>query len=248
MWKTLIIGICMIMSSLNASQNNSQNTEKTIVILLGPPGSGKGTQAVRISKQLGIPHISTGDIFRENISKRTELGAKAQLYMDKGQLVPDELVLAMLFDRVSQPDSRNGFLLDGFPRTIPQAEDFDRNFAGKGKFIVLNLDVAFDAIIKRAAGRLICKNCGQVHNKTYNPPTFEGKCDKCGGVLYQRSDDHPEVVKERLKVYHKQTMPLIAYYEKKGLLISVNGEGTPDEVYEHLMTHIVKNLKRKKRD
>lgn len=235
--KTLLIGLCMVMTSFGALSHAHENSAqpKTVVILLGPPGSGKGTQAVRITKELGIPHISTGDLFRENIGKGTELGKRAKTFMDAGKLVPDEVVLDMLFDRISRPDCVKGFLLDGFPRTIPQAEAFDRKIAGQAKLVVLNLDVADDLIIKRVAGRLICKDCGNVHNKYFSAPKNEGKCDKCGGELVQRSDDKEDVVKERLRVYQEQTKPLIAYYSKKGLLVTVNGERDPDTVYTDLM-------------
>jgi len=245
MMKTLIIGICMIMTSLSiAAQNKPKELEQTVIILLGPPGSGKGTQAVRMTKELGIPHISTGDLFRENIGKGTELGKKAKTFIDAGNLVPDEVVLDMLFDRVSRPDCAKGFLLDGFPRTIPQAEAFDKRFAGKANLVVLNLNVSNEAIVKRAEGRLTCRNCGSVYNKYFSPPAKDGVCDKCGGELYQRPDDAPEVVKERLKVYHTQTKPLIAYYEKKGLLTTVDGEAAPDVVYGKLMNLYREKTKR----
>lgn len=210
-----------------------QQSDKRVVILLGPPGSGKGTQAVRLSKALAIPHISTGDLFRENLSKNTDLGKKAREYMDKGQLVPDEVVLDMLFARVAQPDCANGYLLDGFPRTIAQAEALDRHI-GKNSLVALNLEVSDDAILKRMAGRLTCKGCGQIYNRFLAPSQVEGKCDKCGGELYQRTDDNLAVVEERLRVYHKQTKPLIEYYDKKKVLKTVNGEQAPDQVFSDL--------------
>lgn len=208
--------------------------QRKVIILLGPPGSGKGTQAVRLAKQLNIPHISTGDLFRENLSKQTDLGKKVKSFMDSGHLVPDELVLDMLFDRVSKQDCTAGYLLDGFPRTIPQAQSFDGHLNPKDDLIVLNLDVADDVIVKRIAGRLSCKGCGSIQHKDFSPPKVEGKCDKCGGELFQRPDDKPEVVKERLRVYHTQTKPLIEYYAKKNVLHTVNGEQTPDTVAEEL--------------
>jgi adenylate kinase len=208
--------------------------QRKVIILLGPPGSGKGTQAVRLAKQLNIPHISTGDLFRENLSKQTDLGKKVKTFMDSGHLVPDELVLDMLFDRVSKQDCVAGYLLDGFPRTIPQAQSFDAHLSPNDELIVLNLDVADDVIIKRIAGRLSCKSCGAIQHKDFSPPKVEGKCDKCGGELFQRPDDKPEVVKERLRVYHTQTKPLIEYYAKKNVLHTVNGEQTPDTVAQEL--------------
>lgn len=239
--KMLIIGLCLAITSLGAvlmANESSNNKQKQVVILLGPPGSGKGTQAVRLTKELGIPHISTGDLFRENIGKNTELGKRAKTYMDAGKLVPDELVLDMLFDRVSRPDCVNGYLLDGFPRTLPQAEAFGKQVGSNTKLVVLNLDVPDDIIIKRAEGRLTCKACGNIHNRYFSPPSKEGLCDKCGADLIQRSDDRREVVEERLRVYHAQTKPLIEYYSKKGLLSTVDGTKSPDEVYQALMSKL----------
>lgn len=212
-----------------------KTTVPQVIIFLGPPGSGKGTQAIRLSKELGIPHISSGDLFRENIGKNTELGKRAKGFMDKGQLVPDEVVLDMLFDRMAKPDAAKGYLLDGSPRTIPQAEAIDKHLKGKAKVTALNLEVSDDTIFKRMAGRLTCKSCGNVQNKFLAPPKVEGKCDKCGGEFTQRSDDAPEVVAERLKVYHKQTKPLIDYYKNKGVLVNIDGEQPADEVYKKLL-------------
>lgn len=212
--------------------SNGQN----IIILLGPPGSGKGTQAIQITKELGIPHISTGDLFRENIKNKTPLGEKAKTFMDAGQLVPDGVVLDMLFDRVSRPDCSKGYLLDGFPRTIPQAEALDRHLShSNAHIIVFNLEVPDDVIIQRAAGRLTCKSCGHVHNKSFSPSKIEGECDKCHGELIQRDDDKPEVVKERLRVYHDQTKPLISFYQFKKLLTSFDGTQPPQKVFENIM-------------
>lgn len=223
---------------INATEDSMPTSSKQVVILLGPPGSGKGTQALRISKELGVPHISTGDLFRENFSKNTALGQKAKSFMDKGQLVPDEIVLEMLFDRVSKPDCARGYLLDGFPRTIPQAEAFDKKLEKNTKLIVLDLQVKDELIMKRITGRLTCKQCGQIYNRYFSPSEEEGICDKCGGELTQRSDDSEAVVKERLKVYHAQTKPLIDYYEKKHVLSHVNGEQEPDVVFKNMMARI----------
>ena len=218
-----------------AHTNEIPNTQKRVIILMGPPGSGKGTQAARITKELGIPHISTGDLFRENISQNTPLGNRAKEYMNAGKLVPDELVLEMLMDRISRPDSAKGYLLDGFPRTIPQAEALDKALNGQAQIVAISLEVPDESIIKRMSGRLICKQCSTIYNKYFSPSTKEGICDKCGGELYQRPDDKPEVVKERLRVYHDQTEPLIAYYGKKGVLHKVDGEQDPDTVYSQIM-------------
>ncbi len=206
----------------------------TIIILLGPPGSGKGTQASRLSKELGIPHISTGDLFRENIAQDTPLGRKAKEYINAGKLGPDELVYDMLYDRVSRPDCAKGYLLDGFPRTMAQAQVFQEKLPPKARVIVLNLNVSDEAIIKRITGRLLCKQCGAIYNRFTSPPSQEGICDKCGGEIYQRPDDKLEVVQERLRVYHKQTKPLIDFFQSTGSLHHVNGENQPDQVFADL--------------
>lgn len=243
--KMLLLGMSLLLVSLSMvafAQDNSFGSAgkgaSKVVILLGPPGSGKGTQAVRLTKDLGIPHISTGDLFRENISKNTELGKRAKTYMDAGKLVPDEVVLDMLFDRVSRPDCANGFLLDGFPRTLPQAEAFAKQLKPGTELIVLNLEVPDEIIIKRAEGRLTCKACGNVHNRYFSPPAKAGVCDKCGGELIQRPDDKAEIVQERLRVYHSQTKPLVEYYSKKGLLQNVDGTQSPDAVYKALKSKL----------
>ncbi len=203
---TLFFGLAV---TLLATAETAPSTQK-IIILLGPPGAGKGTQAVRLSKQLGLPHVSTGDLFRENLSRGTELGKKAKSYMEGGKLVPDEIVLDMLFDRVSKPDCAKGYLLDGVPRTIPQAKAIDARLGKNAQLIVLNLDVADDVLVKRLLSRV----------------TDTGA---------KRSDDTLEVIKERLKVYHEQTKPLIGYYSEKGVLHSVNGDQGPDAVFTALL-------------
>ena len=233
----LFFGLCLLISSfgiISALELPSTTYPSKVIILLGPPGSGKGTQAVRLSKELNIPHISTGDLFRENLSKGTELGKKAKSFIEAGRLVPDEVVLDMLFDRVSRPDCANGYLLDGFPRTIPQAEAFGKHLDSRTKIIALNLNVEDDTIVKRIAGRLTCKNCGNIQQKSSNTEHADA-CHKCGGELYQRTDDKAEVVKERLRVYHEQTEPLIHFYEKQGVLFEINGENTPDQVFQDLL-------------
>lgn len=227
--------LTLMLGSLAMAQETSIKSNPKVVILLGPPGSGKGTQAVRLTKELGLPHISTGDLFRENISKNTELGKKAKSYMDAGKLVPDEVVLEMLFDRVARPDSVNGYLLDGFPRTLPQAEAFDKQLKPGTELIVLDLEVPDEIIFKRAEGRLTCKTCGSIYNRYFSPPANECVCDKCGGELIQRPDDKAEVVQERLRVYHNQTEPLVEYYSKKGVLQHVDGTQAPDVVYKTLL-------------
>lgn len=222
--------------SMDAADSNSARVEQDIVILLGPPGSGKGTQAAMVTKELGIPHISTGDLFRDNIKGNTPLGKKAKSFMDAGKLVPDEVVLDMLFDRIAQPDCARGFLLDGFPRTIPQAQAFDAHIADHdARVIAFNLEVPDQVIVKRAAGRLTCTKCGNVQNIHLSPEAQREACAKCGGELVQRADDKPEVVEERLRVYHAQTKPLIEYYTKQGILTNFDGTKPPQEVFQSLM-------------
>ncbi len=205
-----------------------------VVILLGAPGAGKGTQAERLAQRSSLPHVSTGDLFRANLSEGTELGKTAKTYMEAGNLVPDEIVLGMLFDRVAQPDCHEGYLLDGFPRTLPQAEAFDSKLDAGTNLVVFNLAVSDATIVKRAAGRLLCKACGNIQHAEFSPPKKDGVCDRCGGELHQRADDRPEVVRERLSVYHAETAPLVRHYENKGVLVSIDGERAPDEVFQDL--------------
>ena len=192
------------------------------IILLGAPGAGKGTQAEKICEHLNIPTISTGNIIREALKSGTEMGKKAQSYLDEGKLVPDDVVIGIVRDRLAQGDCKNGFVLDGFPRTIPQAEALDQMGIVIDK--VIDLQVTDEDVIQRMSGRRICEKCGASYHVQYNKPRVEGVCDKCAGTLIQRKDDHPETVKERLKVYHKQTEPLEEYYRKKGKLSVVKGQ------------------------
>lgn len=235
-WIIATLGLLMLFGgSVKAQTEEQKVAQPRVIILLGPPGSGKGTQAVRLSKELGIPHISTGDLFRDHLSRSTDLGKKVKSFMDSGNLVPDSLVLDMLFSRISQPDSSKGYLLDGFPRTIPQAEALDARLKDDVKKVVLNLEVKDEVIVSRMAGRLTCRACNTVCNKNLSPPKIEGRCDKCGGELYQRPDDAVEIVEGRLRVYHEQTKPLIAYYRKQGVLFDINGEQAPDVVFANMM-------------
>ncbi|HAG69653.1 MAG TPA: adenylate kinase [Lachnospiraceae bacterium] len=203
------------------------------IIMLGAPGAGKGTQAKKIADQYQIPHISTGDIFRANIREKTPLGMEAKSYMDKGELVPDELTVKILLDRVSNEDCKNGYVLDGYPRTIPQAEVLDRAVGELNERIdfAVNVDVPDENIIKRMSGRRACTKCGDTYHIEYMPPKKENVCDKCGSPLIIRDDDKPETVKNRLSVYHEQTAPLIDYYEKKGILKTVDGTKDVNEVF-----------------
>ncbi|MFJ8021158.1 adenylate kinase [Streptomyces sp. NPDC096311] len=203
------------------------------IVLVGPPGAGKGTQAAFLAKNLGIPHISTGDLFRANISQGTELGKQAKAYMDAGKLVPDEVTIGMAKDRMEQPDAANGFLLDGFPRNVSQAEALDEMLKAEGMKLdaVLDLEVPEDEVVKRIAGRRICRNdSSHVFHVTYKQPKKEGVCDVCGGELYQRDDDSEETVRTRLEVYHTQTEPIIDYYAAQGLVVTISALGKVEEV------------------
>ncbi len=203
------------------------------IVLVGPPGAGKGTQAAFLAKNLLIPHISTGDLFRANISKQTELGKLAKSYMDAGNLVPDEVTIAMAKDRMEQPDAANGFLLDGFPRNVSQAEALDEMLKVESMKLdaVLDLEVPEDEVVKRIAGRRICRNdSAHVFHVTYQPPKAGGVCDVCGGELYQRDDDSEETVRKRLEVYHTQTEPIIDYYKAQGLVVTISALGKVEDV------------------
>lgn len=210
------------------------------LIMLGAPGAGKGTQAANLAKELNIPHISTGDIFRANIKNGTELGKKAKSYMDAGKLVPDELVCDLVADRIAQDDCKDGFILDGFPRTIPQAEALADAVEKLGTKIdyAVNIDVPDEAIIERMSGRRACVNCGATYHVKYNPPKKDGVCDVCGQTLVLRDDDKPETVKTRLDVYHKQTQPLIDYYDGRNLLVTVDGTKSMDDVFSAILAAI----------
>jgi adenylate kinase len=214
------------------------------IVLLGPPGSGKGTQATRIEKEFGIPHISTGDIFRYNISRNTPIGLEAKKYIEKGLLVPDDLTLRIVESRFLEEDCRNGFLLDGFPRTLAQAEALDKVLSEKAKELdaVINLEVSNDIIIHRMTNRRVCKVCGESYNLCFYKPVSEGICDKCGGSLITREDDRLETVSNRLKVYKDQTYPLIEYYKEKGVMVTVNGELPADEVFRDIKKALEKFL------
>jgi adenylate kinase len=205
---------------------------QVIVILLGPPGAGKGTQAAAIVKSLNVPHVSTGDIFRANLECETALGLEAKKYMDQGQLVPDDLVVRLVADRLNKQDTQNGALLDGFPRTIVQAQALADILAAQGKKVdvCLLLEVPDEDLIARLSGRRVCRRCGAGYHAQYSPTKVENVCDQCGGEVYQRDDDSAETIKNRLAVYHKQTKPLVDWYQSRGLLKAINGQNDPQTV------------------
>jgi len=207
------------------------------IVMLGAPGAGKGTQARMLSETLGMPQVSSGDIFRENLKNQTSLGLLAKTYMDAGQLVPDDLTINMVMDRLSRPDCVNGVVLDGFPRTLAQADALDKALQAQGLGIGLVplLAVADEAVISRLAGRRVCRDCQAMYHLAFNPTTVEGRCDKCGGELYQRADDAPDTVRNRLFVYYKQTAPLIGYYYAHSVLVNLNGDRAIEDVQADLL-------------
>lgn len=214
------------------------------LIMMGPPGSGKGTQAELIVDKLNIPHVSTGDMFRRAINEGTELGTKAKEYLDAGSLVPDEVTIGIVKERLNQSDCRSGFLLDGFPRTLPQAEALDSlldnlNFELDA---VLNIYVSEEELIRRLTGRRMCEDCGTAYHMVFNPPSVEGRCDKCGGKLYQRDDDTEDTILNRLKVYREQTEPIIDYYRKKDLVKDINGDQKIEDVSKEIGRKIGRQL------
>jgi len=210
------------------------------IILLGPPGSGKGTQAQKMVERYHIPQISTGDILRGAVKERTPLGMEAQGYMDQGTLVPDEVVVGIVRERLKESDCKGGFILDGFPRTVPQAEALDSTLGEMQRAIdhVVSIEVPNEELIKRLTGRRTCRNCGAMYHIVFDPPAKEGVCDRCGEELYQRDDDQEETIRARLQVYEEQTAPLIAYYRGKGLLRAIDGVGAIEEIFRNIVQAI----------
>jgi adenylate kinase len=210
------------------------------LVLLGAPGAGKGTQAKKLIEKYGIPQISTGDLLRAAVAAGSQLGKEAKSFMDKGELVPDRVVLGMVEERLKQDDCRKGYILDGFPRNTAQAEALDKMLDGMGMSLTaaLSVDVPFEDLMKRLTGRRTCKACGQMYNVYFNAPAKEGACDKCGGALFQRDDDKEETIKKRLEVYNAQTAPLIDYYGRKGILSSVKGSGSIDDIFKAVCTSL----------
>ncbi|MCD6289386.1 MAG: adenylate kinase [Anaerolineae bacterium] len=212
------------------------------IVLVGAPGAGKGTQAHLLTQDLGIAPVASGDLFREHLSKQTELGLLAKQYMDRGELVPDDVTIRMVMDRLERPDCEKGAILDGFPRTVAQAEALDKELAAKGQKVALvpYIKVGEPALVARLSGRWICRQCGAVYHTLFNPPKQPGVCDICGGELYQRPDDKEETVRHRLQVYFEQTLPLIDYYRERGLLVEINGEQAIEDVHRDLLAAIQK--------
>lgn len=210
------------------------------IILLGPPGSGKGTQAQKMIERYHIPQISTGDILRGAVKEQTPLGVEAKGYMDQGKLVPDEVVVGIVRERIKASDCKGGFILDGFPRTVPQAEALDDTLGEMQRAIdhVVSVEVPNEGLIKRLTGRRTCRNCGAMYHIIFDPPAKEGVCDRCGGELYQRDDDQEETIRARLQVYEEQTAPLIAYYREKGLLRAIDGVGAIEEIFRNIVQAI----------
>lgn len=217
-------------------------TNPLFIVMLGAPGAGKGTQARMLSETLELPQVSSGDIFRENLKNATPLGLLAKTYMDAGALVPDDVTINMVMERLSRPDCANGVVLDGFPRTLAQADALSKALAVQGLRIGLVplLEVSDDAVINRLAGRRVCRDCQAMYHVEFNPSQVEGKCDKCGGELYRRADDDPETVRNRLFVYYKQTAPLIGFYYAHGVLVSLNGDRAIEDVQADLLAAVRK--------
>lgn len=233
MFRLALLPLCALPSSFLGAQKLDK---PQVIIMLGAPGAGKGTQAIRLSNKLGLPQISTGDLFRENLKNETPIGLTAKGYMEKGHLVPDEVVLEMLFERVARSDCSSGYILDGFPRTIPQAEALTAYLNDHYRVTALSLEVPDGVIVDRITGRIVCKVCGAPYHKTACKPKQEGVCDRCGGELVQRKDDTKEVVLDRLKIFHEQSEPLKEYYQKQGILISVDANQSKQKTVEQINT------------
>jgi adenylate kinase len=208
------------------------------VVMLGPPGAGKGTQADILSEEMDLPHVASGDLFRRALEEKTDVGLMAKDYMDRGELVPDEITVKMILERVNQPDCTLGCVFDGFPRTLAQGEALDKAFEARGKNIdkAVYIDVPNEELVKRLSGRWLCRRCQTPYHVTNSPPRVPGKCDRCGGELYQRSDDREETVEERLRVFFAQTVPILDYYQEQGKLIRVNGNLEAQEVAKEIIS------------
>lgn len=226
----------ILLTAAEADAMHRMASKPVVIILLGPPGAGKGTHAAPLSEALGLPHISTGDLFRMHIQQKTQLGLLAKTYIDQGNLVPDDLVLDMLFDRLKESDCQQGLILDGFPRTLTQAKSLDARLKNKSRVLALNFYVPDSILIERIAGRLICRDCKRPYHKVFDPPQESGVCGQCGGELYMREDDREEIVRKRLEVYRSETLPLIEYYqEKEGVLVEIDGQNDKNQVFHDVL-------------
>lgn len=240
----LLFALAVVVIFGITTYRKSKQEKPLVIIMMGAPGAGKGTQCVELSKSLNLPHISTGDLLRENIRNKTELGNIAKESIDKGLLVPDKIVIDMLFNHInSKAYDKIGYILDGFPRTINQAVTLDQRLGKKYKKIAINLNISEDQLIERITGRLMCKECGTPYHKVSLPPKEEGKCDKCGGELYQRKDDTEEVFKSRLEVYNKDTKPLLEFYENKKELYNIDSNVDKKVVFENIVKTVDKVIK-----
>ena len=238
-WKFFFTFIILSLSTLPLTAMSNTNDRQVIFIMLGAPGAGKGTQAVRLSEKFEIPQISTGDLFRENLRNSTPIGQKAKSYMDKGELVPDAVVMDMLFDRIAKPDCAKGYILDGCPRTIPQAETLDQHLSNShAQMIAISLEVSDELIVDRLTGRLVCDKCGAIYHRTATPPKLAGICDRDGTPLSQRKDDNAAIVVERLKIFHEQTEPLKDYFQKKGILVLIDGSVSKEKTNTQIDIHL----------
>ena len=225
-----------------ANINKDGKFEAKVVIMMGPPGAGKGTHATKLSKDLKFPHISTGDLFRENIKKNTELGKKAKSLIEEGVLVPDDVVNEMLLDYMRKNCDHLGYILDGYPRNLNQAKVFNSCLSEQSKVIVIDLIIQDSKLVDRITGRLMCRACGTPFHKTFLPPNKENICDSCNGELYQRTDDTKDVVKKRLEVYHKETEPVLDFYKDKSIFIKIDAEQEKDKVFKDILVNITENL------
>ena len=234
-----IILAILLIAGVAITTYKIKHSSPLVVIMMGPPGSGKGTNAIELAKTLNLPHISTGDLFRKNIKEQTDLGKKVKELIDKGNFVPDEIVIDMLFSYIKENNFKKGYILDGFPRTLNQAKELEKRI--KGKVIVLNLNIDDSKLVERITGRLMCRTCGAPYHKTFMPPKEQNVCDKCKGELYQRDDDTKEVVEKRLEVYHNETEPLISYYKNKDILFNIDASDSKETVFENLIDTIEKS-------
>lgn len=235
----LLFALVAIVLVAITAYRKTKHEKPLVIIMMGPPGAGKGTHCVELSKSLNLPHLSTGDLFRENIRNKTPLGNTAKELIDKGQLVPDNIVVEMLFDHIKTNGyDKTGYILDGFPRTMNQAISLEQRLGKKYKKIAINLNISEEKLIERITGRLMCKDCGTPYHKISLPPKVEGKCDKCSGELYQRKDDTEEVLKSRLEVYNKDTKPLLDFYQNKKELYNVDSNSGKEIVFDNLLKTI----------